>query len=84
VTLASRTLAVLGEGATLEEANAVCEASLRHVHGDGLHVRHDIGSAALVQQRVEHMAALRAHEGAQGAAAGPKGPQHPMGIRKVA
>ncbi|MEA3143941.1 MAG: phosphoribosylamine---glycine ligase [Thermoplasmata archaeon] len=69
VTLASRTLAVLGVGATLEAANAVCEASLRHVHGDGLHVRHDIGSAQLIQRRVEHMASLRPAA---------------MGIRKVA
>jgi phosphoribosylamine--glycine ligase len=71
VTLASRTLAVLGAGATVEAANAVCEAGLRHVHGDGLHVRHDIGSAALIQQRVEHMDSLRAAA-------------RPMGIRKVA
>jgi phosphoribosylamine--glycine ligase len=84
VTLASRTLAVLGEGETLEQANAVCEASLRHVHGDGLHVRHDIGSAALIQRRVEHMEALRAQQG-QGAAAASQGPKHlSMGIRKVA
>jgi phosphoribosylamine--glycine ligase len=86
VTLASRTLAVLGEGATIEEANQVCEASLRHVHGEGLHVRHDIGSASLIQRRVEHMAALRARKGPQGAAAGPKGQQlgSTMGIKRSA
>jgi phosphoribosylamine--glycine ligase len=75
VTLASRTLAVLGVGATLEAANAVCEAGLRHVHGEGLHVRHDIGSPELLQRRVEHMKALRAEAGAK---------PTPMGIRKVA
>ncbi len=58
-TLASRTLAVLGEGASLEEANAVCEASLKHVHGSGLHVRHDIASPQLLQKRVENMARVR-------------------------
>ncbi len=58
-TLTSRTIGVLGEGPTLEAANAVCEAGLRHVHGDGLFVRRDIGSAALVEQRVRHMAEIR-------------------------
>ncbi|HEX2066173.1 MAG TPA: phosphoribosylglycinamide synthetase C domain-containing protein, partial [Candidatus Thermoplasmatota archaeon] len=77
VTLASRTLAVLGEGATIDEANAVCEASLRHIHGDGLHVRHDIGTAALLQRRVEHMQALRAEAAAQA-------PSRQMDLRKVA
>jgi phosphoribosylamine---glycine ligase len=58
-TMASRTLAVLGEGPTIEHANAVCEASLRHVHGKELHVRHDIGSAELIAKRVRHMVELR-------------------------
>ncbi len=58
-TMASRTLAMLGEGATVEEANAACEACLKHVHGDHLYVRHDIGTAALLQKRVENMAAIR-------------------------
>lgn len=59
-TLSSRTLGVLGEGPTLEAANVICEAALRHVHGEGLFVRHDIGSTALVAQRVQHMRQLRA------------------------
>lgn len=59
-TLSSRTLGVLGEGPTLEAANAICEAALRHIHGEGLFVRHDIGSTALVAQRVQHMRQLRA------------------------
>ncbi|MEK6985918.1 MAG: phosphoribosylamine--glycine ligase [Candidatus Thermoplasmatota archaeon] len=58
-TLASRTLAVLGEGPGLAEANAVCEASLKHVHGDGLHVRHDIASPDLLARRVENMRRVR-------------------------
>jgi phosphoribosylamine--glycine ligase len=58
-TLTSRTLAVLGEGASLEEANAVCEASLAHVHGNGLHVRHDIASPQLLQKRVANMKHVR-------------------------
>ena len=59
VTMASRTLAVLGHGPTIEAANAVCEASLQHVHGDALYVRHDIGSPQLLAKRVQHMQAVR-------------------------
>ena len=58
-TMASRTVAVLGEGPNMETANAVCEASLKHVHGKDLYVRHDIGSGELLAQRVRHMAELR-------------------------
>jgi phosphoribosylamine--glycine ligase len=58
-TMTSRALAVLGEGPTVEHANAVCEAALRHVHGDRLFVRHDIGTPQLLQRRVEHMLAIR-------------------------
>lgn len=66
-TMTSRALGVLGEGPTVEHANAVCEAALKHVHGDRLFVRHDIGTPQLLQRRVEHMLAVRA-EGADGAA----------------
>ncbi|MEA3190715.1 MAG: phosphoribosylamine---glycine ligase [Thermoplasmata archaeon] len=59
VTMASRTLAVLGEGPTIEAANTVCEASLQHVHGDRLYVRHDIGTQALLERRVAHMAEVK-------------------------
>lgn len=55
----SRAVAVLGRGENLHEANEACEAALRHVHGDRLHVRHDIGTDALVQRRVQHMRSLR-------------------------
>ncbi|MCA1818932.1 MAG: phosphoribosylamine--glycine ligase, partial [Halobacteriales archaeon] len=58
-TMASRTLGVLGEGPSVEAANAVCEASLRHVHGKDLYVRHDIGTAELLAKRVAHMHELR-------------------------
>jgi phosphoribosylamine---glycine ligase len=58
-TMTSRALGVLGEGPTIEHANLVCEAALKHVHGDALFVRHDIGTPALVQKRVQNMAALR-------------------------
>ncbi len=58
-TMPSRTLAMLGEGPTVEEANALCEAALKHVHGDHLFVRHDIGTAELLQKRVDNMATVR-------------------------
>jgi phosphoribosylamine---glycine ligase len=58
-TMASRAIGVLGEGPSLEMANAVCEAALKHVHGDALFVRHDIGTPALLQRRVENMAHIR-------------------------
>jgi phosphoribosylamine--glycine ligase len=58
-TMVSRALAVLGEGPTVEHANAVCEAALRHVHGDRLFVRHDIGTPQLLQKRMEHMLHIR-------------------------
>lgn len=58
-TMASRAIGVLGEGPDLAHANAVCEAALKHVHGDALFVRHDIGTPQLLHQRVEHMAHLR-------------------------
>lgn len=58
-TMTSRALGVLGEGPTVEHANAVCEAALRHVHGDRLFVRHDIGTPQLLDRRVEHMLAVR-------------------------
>ncbi len=80
-TLSSRALGVLGEGPTIEHANAVCEASLRHVHGEGLFVRHDIASPELLAKRVHHMLQVRAMAGQppypMPAAAGPSHASHP-------
>jgi phosphoribosylamine-glycine ligase len=61
MTLSSRTLGVLGEGPTIDHANAVCEASLRHIHGQDLFVRHDIASQELLARRVHHMLEVRAN-----------------------
>ncbi|MEA3166974.1 MAG: phosphoribosylamine---glycine ligase [Thermoplasmata archaeon] len=58
-TMASRAIGVLGEGPTVEHANAVCEAALKHVHGDKLFVRHDIGTPQLLEKRVHHMLTIR-------------------------
>ncbi len=70
-TMSSRAIAVLGEGDTIALANDVCEAALRHVHGEGLHVRHDIGSSALIAKRMQNMAALRAANAQRAATAAP-------------
>ncbi|MHB1260577.1 MAG: phosphoribosylamine--glycine ligase [Thermoplasmatota archaeon] len=58
-TMTSRAIGILGEGPTIEQANAVCEAALKHVHGDKLFVRHDIGTPQLLAQRQQHMLTLR-------------------------
>lgn len=57
-TTTSRAVAVLGRGETIQEANDVCEAGVRHVKGKGLLVRHDIGTRALIQRRLRHMQLL--------------------------
>jgi phosphoribosylamine---glycine ligase len=54
-TTTSRAVAILGTGETIREANEACEDGLRHVRGDGLFVRHDIGTSELIQQRMRHM-----------------------------
>jgi phosphoribosylamine--glycine ligase len=58
-TMTSRTLAMLGEADTVAEAEAVCEKALKHVHGEHLFVRHDIGTEELLARRVEHMRMVR-------------------------
>lgn len=58
VTLGSRTLAILGEGPTIAAAEAMAEKGLAAVEGD-LVVRHDVGTASLIQQRIDHMNQVR-------------------------
>ena len=59
LTTSSRSVAVVGVGDTLEEAERKAEMGLGRVHGR-LHARHDIGTPALVRKRVVHMTQLRA------------------------
>ncbi len=59
VTGTSRSLGIVGIADTLEEAEAGCEAALKSVRCDAMAVRHDIGTRALVQRRVDHMKELR-------------------------
>src|SRR6056297_820783 len=57
-TTTSRSFAVVGRGDSIDAAEARAEAALAGVD-DGFHVRHDVGTDALVQQRIDHMASLR-------------------------
>ena len=57
-TTTSRSFAVVGLGESIAAAEAIADDALAAA-GDGLRIRHDIGKADLVQQRVDHMAELR-------------------------
>jgi phosphoribosylamine--glycine ligase len=57
-TTTSRSVAVVGLGDTISEAEERAEAALGGV-GDGLRVRHDIGKPDVVQKRVDHMKEVR-------------------------
>jgi phosphoribosylamine--glycine ligase len=58
--LASRTLAFVATGVSLTEAEQRCEAAASEVRGPFFH-RADIGTQALLDERIAHMKALRAH-----------------------
>jgi phosphoribosylamine---glycine ligase len=55
----SRSIGVVGLAPTMEEAERNCENALKFVKCDHIFVRHDIGTKALVQRRVDHMKQLR-------------------------
>lgn len=57
VTQSSRTLAFVGTGDTLAEAESIAEAAARSVAGRVRH-RRDIGTATLLQKRIDHMKEL--------------------------
>ncbi|MFB6170625.1 MAG: phosphoribosylamine--glycine ligase, partial [Haloarculaceae archaeon] len=57
-TTTSRSFAVVGIDETITGAERIAEAAL-DAAGEGLRVRHDIGTPDLVQQRIDHMAELR-------------------------
>jgi phosphoribosylamine--glycine ligase len=54
----SRTVAVVGTGNTLGEAEAICEKVVREIPGPFFH-RADIGTDSAIAHRVEHMKAVR-------------------------
>ena len=57
-TSSSRSLAVVGIQDTLERAEQVAEAGLRHVRGR-VYVRHDIGKKDIIMMRIKHMDSIR-------------------------
>ena len=58
-TTTSRSLGIVGIADTLEDAEKNCERALKHVKGDALFVRHDIGKAEIVKKRIDHMNEIR-------------------------
>jgi phosphoribosylamine--glycine ligase len=56
-TTTSRAFAVVGVAETIADAEATAEDAL--AAGEGVRVRHDIGTAELVQRRIDHVARLR-------------------------
>ncbi len=59
-TTTSRSFAVVGLAETIDDAEGIAEDALAVAGDEGLHMRHDIGKADLVQQRIDHMDELRA------------------------
>ena len=54
-----RSFAVVGIADTIAEAESIAEDALDRAGTEGLRVRHDIGTAELVDQRIEHVDDLR-------------------------
>jgi phosphoribosylamine--glycine ligase len=58
-TTTSRSFAVVGVADSIREAEELAEAALAEAGEEGLRVRHDIGTEALLQRRVDHMREIR-------------------------
>ncbi|MEA2054671.1 MAG: phosphoribosylamine--glycine ligase [Candidatus Thermoplasmatota archaeon] len=58
-TTKSRSLAVVGIADKIDDAEVICEDCLKHVKGEHVFIRHDIGKRELIQKRIEHMRMLR-------------------------
>jgi phosphoribosylamine---glycine ligase len=54
-TTTSRSLAVVGISNQLSEAEKLCEESLKHIKGDHIFIRHDIGTENLLNKKITHM-----------------------------
>jgi len=57
-TTTSRSLAIVGIADEIEDAEKICEESLKYVKGD-VFIRHDIGKKELIEKRIKHMEILR-------------------------
>ncbi|HDO19229.1 MAG TPA: phosphoribosylamine--glycine ligase, partial [Thermoplasmatales archaeon] len=58
-TTSSRSLAIVGIGESIEKAERICEDGLKHVKGDHIFIRHDIGTKELIEKRIKHMKQIR-------------------------
>ncbi len=58
-TTTSRSFAVVGVGDTIADAEEIAEDALAVAGEEGLRIRHDIGTADLVQKRIDHVNDLR-------------------------
>jgi phosphoribosylamine--glycine ligase len=58
-TTTSRSFAVVGVAGTIADAERIVEDAFERTGTDGLRVRHDIGTDALIRRRIDHMAELR-------------------------
>ncbi|WP_254768111.1 phosphoribosylamine--glycine ligase [Salinilacihabitans rarus] len=58
-TTTSRSFAVVGVADSITEAEEIAEDALAVAGEEGLHVRHDIGTADLVRRRIDHVEELR-------------------------
>ena len=58
-TTTSRSFAVVGVAGTIAAAEGIVEDAFERTGTDGLRVRHDVGTAALIEKRIEHMNELR-------------------------
>ncbi len=59
ITGTSRSIGIVGIGDTIAEAEQNCEKALTYVNCDAIYVRHDIGTQALIQRRIDHMKQIR-------------------------
>ncbi|MDI6643926.1 MAG: phosphoribosylamine--glycine ligase [Methanobacteriaceae archaeon] len=57
-TSSSRALALVGIGDSIAEAEKTCESVMGYVEGDLFH-RRDVGTAALIQKRIDHINKLK-------------------------
>lgn len=57
LTTTSRSIAVLGVGSTIEEAERIAENSICYIGGELFH-RRDIGTRKLIQKRIDHVKQL--------------------------
>ncbi|MBS3789900.1 MAG: phosphoribosylamine--glycine ligase [Candidatus Thermoplasmatota archaeon] len=58
-TTTSRSLAIVGFSKKLEEAELVSERALRHVKGDKIHMRHDIGKPESIKRKSDNIKDIR-------------------------